>query len=184
MNGFFWNTLSDHKNWSHILSAHDSSALIFFFFYIFIYSWETQRERKRERQRHRQREEQAPCREPEVGLDTGSPGSSPGLKVMLNCWATWAALKCLLLRHNWIYSLVPIWEGKKKKKKALKWGCLWTSSCKKNSSQEKKSKKKTLERQQSISTTKSRENLMLPKPAQESNCIQNQCPEVSGISIH
>uniref|UniRef100_A0A8C0JPD6 Dynein axonemal assembly factor 9 n=1 Tax=Canis lupus dingo TaxID=286419 RepID=A0A8C0JPD6_CANLU len=31
-----------------------------------------------ERQRHRQREKQAPCREPSVGLDPGSPGSGPG----------------------------------------------------------------------------------------------------------
>ena len=29
----------------------------------------THRERERERQRHRQREKQAPCREPDVGLD-------------------------------------------------------------------------------------------------------------------
>ena len=35
------------------------------------------RQRKRERQRHRQREKQAPCREPNVGLDPdpGTPGS-------------------------------------------------------------------------------------------------------------
>ena len=42
-------------------------------------------ERERERQRHRQREKQAPCREPNVGLDSGTPGSRPGLKVVLNC---------------------------------------------------------------------------------------------------
>ena len=30
-------------------------------------------------------EKQAPCREPDVGLDPGSPGSCPGLKVALNC---------------------------------------------------------------------------------------------------
>ena len=42
----------------------------------FIYSWETQKERRR----HREREKQAPCREPNVGLDPGSPGSCPGLK--------------------------------------------------------------------------------------------------------
>ena len=36
--------------------------------------------RDAERQRHRQREKQAPCREPNVGLDTGTPGSHPGLK--------------------------------------------------------------------------------------------------------
>ena len=34
--------------------------------------------RHRERQRHRQREKQAPCREPDVGLHPGSPGSGPG----------------------------------------------------------------------------------------------------------
>ena len=35
---------------------------------------------ERERQRHRQREKQAPCREPDVGLDPGNPGSCPGPK--------------------------------------------------------------------------------------------------------
>ena len=38
------------------------------------------RDTERERQRHRQREKQAPCREPDVGLDPGSSGSHPGLK--------------------------------------------------------------------------------------------------------
>ena len=41
---------------------------------------ERDRERGRERQRHRQREKQAPCREFDVGLNPGSPGSHPGLK--------------------------------------------------------------------------------------------------------
>ena len=36
-------------------------------------------------QRHRQREKQGPCREPDVGLDPGCPGSGPGLKVAVNC---------------------------------------------------------------------------------------------------
>ena len=35
------------------------------------------RERERKRQRHRQREKQAPCREPYVGLDPGTPRSHP-----------------------------------------------------------------------------------------------------------
>ena len=48
-------------------------------------------ERERERQRQRQREKQAPCREPDMGLDPRSPGSGPGPKAALNCWATWAA---------------------------------------------------------------------------------------------
>ena len=38
------------------------------------------RDPERERQRHRQREGQAPCREPDVGLDPMTPGSSPGPK--------------------------------------------------------------------------------------------------------
>ena len=41
------------------------------------------RETHTQRQRHRQREKQAPCREPDVGLDPGTPGSCPGLKVAL-----------------------------------------------------------------------------------------------------
>ena len=40
--------------------------------------------REREAQRHRHREKQAPCKEPDVGLDPGSPGSGPGPKVALN----------------------------------------------------------------------------------------------------
>ena len=36
---------------------------------------------QRERQRHRQREKQAPCREPNMGLDPGTPGSQPEPKV-------------------------------------------------------------------------------------------------------
>ena len=39
---------------------------------------------ERERQRQRQREKQAPCREPNVGLDPGSSGSHPGPKAALN----------------------------------------------------------------------------------------------------
>ena len=37
-------------------------------------------ERERERQRHRRREKQAPCREPDAGLDPRTPGSCPGPK--------------------------------------------------------------------------------------------------------
>ena len=35
---------------------------------------------ERERQRHRQREKQAPCGEPDAGLNPGTPGSWPGPK--------------------------------------------------------------------------------------------------------
>ena len=50
------------------------------------------KETERERQRHRQREKQAPCKEPDVGLDPGSPGSHNGLQAVLNRYATGAAL--------------------------------------------------------------------------------------------
>ena len=39
---------------------------------------DTHREKERERQRHRQREKQASCREPNVGLNPGTPGTGPG----------------------------------------------------------------------------------------------------------
>ena len=35
------------------------------------------RDTQKERQRHRQGEKQAPCREPNAGLDPGIPGSHP-----------------------------------------------------------------------------------------------------------
>ena len=38
----------------------------------------------RDAERERQREKHDPCREPDVGLDSGSPGSYPGLKAALN----------------------------------------------------------------------------------------------------
>ena len=42
---------------------------------------DTQRKREAETQAQ---EKQAPCREPDMGLDPWSPGSHPGLKVALN----------------------------------------------------------------------------------------------------
>ena len=44
------------------------------FIYLFM------RDTERERQRHRQKEKQAPYREPDVGLNPGTPGSRPELK--------------------------------------------------------------------------------------------------------
>ena len=44
------------------------------FIYLFM------RDTEREKQRHRQREKQAPCREPDVGLDPRTPGLHCGLK--------------------------------------------------------------------------------------------------------
>ena len=47
----------------------------------FIYLFMTHRERKEETQAGGK---QAPCREPDMGLDPKSPGSHPGLKAVLN----------------------------------------------------------------------------------------------------
>ena len=66
---------------------HFNFKPVFLKIYLFIH----ERHREKERQQHRQREKQAPCSEPDMGLDPGSPGSCPGLKVALNHWATWAA---------------------------------------------------------------------------------------------
>ena len=58
-----------------------SKSLLFFKrVYLFIHD----RHEERERQRHRQGEKQAPCREPDVGLDPRTPGSCPGLRQALN----------------------------------------------------------------------------------------------------
>ena len=56
-------------------------------------------ERERERQRHRQREKQTPCREPDAGLDPGSPGSRRGcgLQAALNRCTTGAAHDMVVL---------------------------------------------------------------------------------------
>ena len=53
-----------------------------------------ERERERERQSHRRREKQAPCREPDVGLDPGSPGSGcPYTNFFKTIFARWKWLK-------------------------------------------------------------------------------------------
>ena len=76
-----------------------SSLCCFFLEKIFYSLIQRERERERERrqaerQRHRQREKQTPCREPDMGLDPGSPGSHLGLQAVLNHWATGAARLC------------------------------------------------------------------------------------------
>ena len=61
-----------------------SIFILFYFFINILYLFIHKRHREKERQRHRQREKQAPCREPDVGLDPRSPGSGPGPKAELN----------------------------------------------------------------------------------------------------
>ena len=54
---------------SPLLFFYSSILLFKDFIYLFIRDTHTQR------QRHRQREKQALCREPDMGLDSGTPGS-------------------------------------------------------------------------------------------------------------
>ena len=64
------------------LLSHPGISLhhIFIFLKDFIYLFMIVTQRETERQRHRQREKQAPCWEPDVGFNPGSPGSRPGPK--------------------------------------------------------------------------------------------------------
>ena len=55
---------------------------IFYFLKYFIYL--TEAEIAKESTSGEEREKQVPYRKPDVGLDPGSPGSGPGLKVALN----------------------------------------------------------------------------------------------------
>ena len=71
------------------LSAPGTEGVLRFFCFVlrFIYLFS---QRERERQRHRQREKQAPCRELDMGLNPGSPGSHPGLQA-----ACFIGIRCL-----------------------------------------------------------------------------------------
>ena len=60
------------------------------------------RDTEREGQRHRQRKKQAPCREPDVGLDPGTPGSPSESKADA---------------HPLSHSAIPTYGLKKKKKR-------------------------------------------------------------------
>ena len=57
--------------------SHPGCPSIYFLFFQKFYLFIHERQRQRERQKHRQREKQAPCREPDAGLDPRTPGSHP-----------------------------------------------------------------------------------------------------------
>ena len=57
------------------MNGHWGERIVFFFNYLFIHERHTQRETETQAEG-----EQAPCREPDMGLDPGSPGSCPGPK--------------------------------------------------------------------------------------------------------
>ena len=69
---------SEHRLGGAAQSQIITSSILFLKFYLFIH------ERERQRERGWQRQKQAPCREPDVGLNPGTPGSCPGLKAALN----------------------------------------------------------------------------------------------------
>ena len=58
-------------------------------------------ERPRDRQRHRQREKQAPCSEPDLGLDPGIPGSCPEPKAGRRSTAEPPRSPWIQLPKNW-----------------------------------------------------------------------------------
>ena len=62
------------------LGIHVEGRYFYLFIFLRFYLFTHERHTERERQRHRQREKQAPWREPDVGLDPGTPGSCPGPK--------------------------------------------------------------------------------------------------------
>ena len=64
-----------HQRLNRKIGIQNVSGPFFFLKILFIYLF--MRDTERERQRHRQREKQAPCREPDAGLDPGTPGSCP-----------------------------------------------------------------------------------------------------------
>ena len=78
-----------------------------FFFFFFQRFYLLIHERHRERQRHRQREMQAPCRELDMGLDPGSPGSHTRLQVALNHCTTRAALSRAIYTINQFPTKIP-----------------------------------------------------------------------------
>ena len=67
-----------------LTSIYESLIKPFFLKKDFIYLFMSDTERERERQRNRQREEQAPCREPDVGLDPGIQDHALGRRQALN----------------------------------------------------------------------------------------------------
>ena len=76
-----------HLNFPHLLYIRKQMRTerclwqgfgFFLRFNLFIH--ERYRERERKKQKPRQREKEAPCREPDVGLDPGTPGSCSGPK--------------------------------------------------------------------------------------------------------
>ena len=59
----------------------------------------THTERERERQRHRQREKQAPCGEPDVGLEPRTQGS-PELVILNSETVNTPSINCALFMEN------------------------------------------------------------------------------------
>ena len=102
-----------------IINIHHHHYCSFFFlrFYLFIH----ERHRERERQRLRQREKQAPCREPDVGLDPTSPGSHPRLKADAKLLSHPGCPNIVFITFSKLFHIFhPVFEGSSKRgKKSL-----------------------------------------------------------------
>ena len=59
------------------MAKQDGNVLLLFVSLFLLKIYVFMRATERERQRHRQREKQAPCREPDGGLDPRPPGVTP-----------------------------------------------------------------------------------------------------------
>ena len=70
------------------------------FFKEIIYLFMRDTEIEGERQGHRQKEKQPPCREPDVGLDPGSPGSGRGTPFRVSRIRPWAEAGTKPLSHR------------------------------------------------------------------------------------
>ena len=85
-----------NRNKMSKLYIHETIATFKYSFFKRFYSFIP--ERHRERQRQRQREKQAPCGDPNAGLDSGTPGSRPGLKADTQPLSHQMSLKLLYIR--------------------------------------------------------------------------------------
>ena len=62
------------------MRSYDNCLSLIDFFFLRFYLFIHDRHREREAVTQAEREKQAPCREPDVGLDPGTPGSRPELR--------------------------------------------------------------------------------------------------------
>ena len=95
-----------HSSKSVRFTTYFFKIFLFKRFYLFIH----ERHTHTQRQRHRQREKQAPCREPDVGLDPRTPGLHPGPKAGAKPLSHPGIPACGFLTKPWGGSLILFTE--------------------------------------------------------------------------